>query len=326
MEKMDIFLSIIVPLHNDRDILPGFLEELINALQGRYTNHEIVLIDDGSLDGTSQLIDKLISNQKCIRYIRLAKHYGHEIALGAALDAVIGDYAVVLVPSTDPPDIIPFLIAHTQEGSDIIFGVAKNRKNRPWFRKAGGKAFSWYCAHVLKFQVPENSTSLLVFSRKAINALVQIKTTNRYSRFLSMYTGFKSKEVEYEQISRRKKEGDLKEVVLEVKQALDIIFSHSMSPLYVLTGLGLLASFLNLLYILYVLVVFLLKDDVVEGWTTLSLQTSVMFFMVFLILAVLSKYIGDLVKESKQRPPYYIEEEKNSLVLIEDKDQKNIVS
>jgi hypothetical protein len=103
-----------------------------------------------------------------------------------------------------------------------------------------------------------------------------------------------------------------------------MVVTSSAHPLRLLAGLGLLASGLNLLYMIYVVAIFFLKDQVAEGWTTLSLQASGMFFLVFLILTALCEYVGRILEESRDRPLYYVVEEKNSNVLIADAERRNV--
>jgi len=323
MKKIESFISVIAPLYNDKGIVEGFTKEVAKILKQTYSNYEIVLIDNFSNDGTPSIVENILKEVDCVRYIRLPRQHDEEVAISAGLDTVIGDFVVIMSPSLDPPELIPEVVEYAKTSNGVVFGVLKNRKGQGIFTRIGTKLFYWYAKKVLKLNMPENTTDLRVLSRKVVNAIIKIKESNRYLTLLSTYTGFSSETFHYtqKQGGRKKKKSFLR----QLRFAKNIVVSNSIHPLRFVTFIGFTASLLNFLYLLYIVAIYILKDDIAEGWTTVSFQNASMFFMIFLILTVLSEYIGEILKESKSRPLYYVSDEKCSSVLVSDENRLNIV-
>lgn len=324
MATSDCFVSVVAPLYNDAEIVEAFIVEVIIILQENYSNFELVLVDDGSTDHTGVKVTSLLNRYKCIRLIRLSRRFGTEIAIASGLDSIIGDFAVVMLPDSDPPQLIPEIVLQAREGQGVVFGIRKDRSGEPFMIRVATHLFYWLCRKILNLSLPENSTHFRVLSRQAVNALIQIRDRHRYLRLLSTYVGYTNQSFYYTSINRYgrpKTKGFFEALDL----GIGIIVTNSTHPLRFVSGMGLFAGTLNVVYVAYVMAIYFFKDRVAEGWTTLSLQTAGMFFFVFLILTVLSEYVGHILEESKERPLYYVLEEKNSSVLIADQERRNVV-
>jgi dolichol-phosphate mannosyltransferase len=180
-----------------------------------------------------------------------------------------------------------------------------------------------FARRALQVEIPEASTPFQVLSRRAVNAVTRFKDHWRQLRLHSSLVG-ESLGFEFEPIQRRpavRRRGFLDSVLL----AVDIAVGSSIRPLRFVSALGLAASALNLLYVVYVVVTYLFKAHVQEGWTTTSLQLSGMFFLLFSILTVLSEYVGRVLDESRDRPLYHVAEERNSNVVVADATRRNVV-
>jgi polyisoprenyl-phosphate glycosyltransferase len=316
------FVSVISYLHNDADILEDLLVETMAVLKNNYQHFEIVLVDSGSQDDTINKVNALLKKYEDIRYIRLSRNFGEDMAISAGLDSAIGDVIVVLDPQGDPPALIPDMVAQVRQVDGIVFGVKESTKNHETlFYRLGRKIFNFICKKSLTFVPPDNASFFIGLNRQALNVMVQMGGKSKFIRVFGAYSGFGKQIFQYMPKYRRKqpkKRGFLEAVIYGV----DIITNNSIYPLRLVSFLGLILSGLNLLYIIYVFLVFLLKKNVMEGWVTSSLQVSTMFLMVFIVLTVLSKYIGVLLSEIKNSPSYIIEGEKNSSVILENK--KNV--
>jgi dolichol-phosphate mannosyltransferase len=321
----DCFISVVAPVHNDSAIVESFIREVMAVLQEHYMNYELVLIDDGSEDETVATITALLSQYRCIRLIRLSRRFGEEIAVSAALDSAIGDFVVMMRPNFDPPALIPKMVQHARNGAGIVFGVRNSRSDEPLLVRMGAALFYWYCKKIVKINILRGSTLFRVLSRQAVNAVMQIKDRHRYLRHLSSHVGFASQSFPYEPISR---DGNTptRSFLDALNLAINIVIKYSRHPLRFVSWFGVLASLVNMLYTGFVIYSYLFGDDIAEGWTTLSLQTAVLFFFVFLILTVLSEYIGHIFVELETRPLYYVLEERTSSVLISDQARKNVVT
>jgi len=321
----DCFVSVIAPLSNDEEIVEAFVRETAAVLREHYTNHEIVLVDDGSTDGTVARVTALLEQINCIRLIRCSRSFGTEVAISAGLDSVIGDFVVVMLPDSDPPQLIPRMVELSRSDSRTVVGVRIRREPEPLWSRLGAGFFYAYCNKHLRLNVPENSTYFRVLSRQAVNAITQIKDRMRFLRIFSADVGFPGEQFPYEPTSRRAVRRP-RRLIDAVRLGVGIIVSNSTHPLRIVSWLGLALSGMNLAYIVYVLLIYLFKKKVAEGWATLSLQNAVMFFCLFLFFTVLCEYVGRIIGELRTRPLYYTLEERNSSVIIADEARRNVTT
>lgn len=325
MAVTDCFVSVVAPVHDCGDFIQAFIAEVMAVLREHYTNYELVLVDDGSTDDTPQRVAEELSRHACIRYIRLSRHFGMEAAIGSGLDTVIGDFTVVMLPECDPPRLIPRIVEQARGGADVVFGVREDRGGEPLWMRLGAAFFYWSTRRIFHGVLHPNSTQFRVLSRKAVNAITRIKEKYRYLRLLSFHVGYANQSFLYAPCWREGRwrgRGFWESVSL----AVGMIISFSTHPLRWVSWLGLLASGVNVLYMGYVIITYLTRSRVAEGWTTLSLQASGMFFLLFLFLSVLSEYVGRILEESRDRPLYHVLEERNSNVLLADEERTNVVN
>jgi glycosyltransferase involved in cell wall biosynthesis len=319
----DVFVSLVAPLCNDEPIVESFVREAYDLLAQHYVNFEIVLVDDGSVDKTHLILARLISEVPCLRILSLSRGFGRQTAVLAGLEASIGDYVAVIVPENDPLDLVPQIVERCRDGADVVVGMDVGPKDDGFFRRLLARIFHSYCRRFMGMDV-EGHGDYRVLSRAAINALVQIKDRVRQLRHLTTLIGFKTDRFEYRTISRSGR--DVRPpLVGEIRSALSLIFANSILPLRFASLLGLAASGTNLLYLLYVVAIYFFKSHVAEGWTTLSLQQGGMFFLIFVILTLLSEYVAVVLKESHGRPSYFIARETQSNIVLRDPNRRNVV-
>ncbi len=321
----DTFVSVVSPLHNDADIVEEFIEEIIGVLKSHYANYELVLVDDGSTDATVSAVVPMLKRHECIRLIRLSRNFGSEIAVAAGLDTVIGDFVVVMDPASDPPAAITEMVEMCRKGVGAVFGVKPRNDDAPFYLRHGRRLFYWFLDRALGIDIPHNSTGFNAFSRQTVNAIVSIKDRFRFLRSFSMHVGYGNTTMPYEPI-RRRAERRHRGFLNALDLAVNMIATNSTRPLRFVGLMGLLLSMASFAYIGYVFLVYFFSDNIAAGWTTRSLHTSAMFMFLFMILAVMSEYIGRLLDEVKGRPLYYVVEERHSSVLIAHEDRKNVVT
>jgi polyisoprenyl-phosphate glycosyltransferase len=324
MGAIDCFVSVVAPIRNDASCVAGFIAETIALLRRNYTNYELVLVDDASDDGTVAIVTALLGDWECVRLVRLSRPFGLDTAVSAGLDTVIGDIVIVMLPQTDPIEMIPEIVEQTRHRGDVIFGTYPPRHGVNLPMRIGNALFYWYCRRVLRLKVPVNAAIFRGLSRQAVNALTQIRDRCRYLPVLCAQIGYESAAFTYTPVQRgdRRRGRSIRDAI---GLGIDILTTTSSHPLRFVTWLGLLASLLNVLYALYVVGIYLFKPTVAEGWTTLSLQSGAMFFFVFLILTVLSEYVGHILVQSEARPLYYVLEERNSRVPLAGEHRLNVV-
>ncbi len=322
MPDRSLVVSLVVPLRNDLDILPGFLDRASQALGEAYAFYEIILVDDGSTDGTSRAIGSILERFEKVRYLALTRRFGREIAISAGLETSIGDFVIVAIPGVDPIEQFPALVNRCRRGSGILCGLSTQPVADGWLTSRLSAVFHAYCKNSLGFDYRENATDFRILSRQAVNAITRIRDRHRYLKVFTATTGFEIDYFEYEPGVRAVRPGFGE----RLNHAIEITIANSRHPLRVVSRIGLLLSALNFLYALYIVAVYFFKQNVAEGWTTMSLQMTGMFFFLFLILAVLCEYVGRILEETQNRPLYFVATEKNSSVLLEDSIEKNILN
>ncbi len=295
--------------------------KLASILKEHYANYEVIVIDNGlSVDDLSRL-RQVLQTVPCIRVIRLSKNHDTDTAVFAGIEASIGDYVCVLYDN-DPEHLVPEFVSLATQ-SDIIFGVATNLNRQTKGEQLGASIFYWYSKKYLGINVPKNSTYYICMNRSAANALTRSGRSMRHVRHMALRVGFTSTVYEYELPKDAQPYSHARAVTL-LSRAVDLTANYSSHPLQMLSYFGIIAGILNILYAVYVLIVNFSRDDVAKGWTTLSLQSSLMFFILFMILAVLSEYIGKILSETQQEPPYHIMQELSSTISIADETRRNV--
>jgi glycosyltransferase involved in cell wall biosynthesis len=317
-------VSIVVPLRDDADILRPFADELVQVVRARWQNYEIVFVDDGSRDTTAAIAGELLQKHECLRWLRLSRPFGVEIAISAGLDTVIGDVVVVMQPDSDPPAMVPKFVEEARRTNGIVFGVRTSERVESSTYAAGRRLYNAALRGLLRVDMPERTTLFLAMTRQAMNAVGQIKDKARAVRLFGNLVGFPHAFLEYEPQERRSepRHPRLRE---GIERGVGLIVTNSTQPLRVMSVLGAVLCGLNVLYVLYIVSIYVFKTRVAEGWTTLSLQHAVMFAFLFAILAVLCEYVGRLLTETRDRPLYFVAEERSSQVMIRDEDRRNVV-
>ncbi len=322
MPDRSLVVSLVAPLREDLDVLEAFVDRASRTLSESYAFYEIILVDDGSTDGTAKAIGGILQKYQRVRYLGLSRRFGREVAISAGLETAIGDFVAVVVPGVDPVERVPELVARCRAGSGILCGLSSLPKHDGWFVSKLSSVFHSYCQRALGFDYRDTATDFRVLSRQAVNAITRIKDRHRYLKVFTATMGFELDFFEYEPGERAARPGFGE----RLNHAIEITIANSRHPLRVVSRIGLLLSAINLLYALYVVAIYLFKRNVAEGWTTMSLQMTGMFFFLFLILAVLCEYVGRILEETQARPLYFVASEKNSSVLLENSIEKNILN
>jgi len=321
MDKLDYVISVVAPVHNQGNIIREIIPQLAKELDEKYENFEILLVDDASTDDTTAIIDTLLNDVKCVRYLRLGRHLGKEAAITTGLRSAIGDYVAVMSLKEDPIDAVPLLLdAAMNNKKGVVLGIQKNPRQKSLVLKTLTRLFHWYCKKTMGLILPENFEMFMVLNRKSVNSLTKGKTSECFSRIISL------ERAEMQYVAKEHGSDQNFTFIKKLQSAADTIESNSVYPLTLVTFLGLFASGINLMYTMYVLAVALMKKDVMHGWTTTSLQISIMFFLLFTFLTVLSNYVGKLFNEliGKEIDPIIFE--KNSSVLLANAEEKNVLS
>lgn len=324
MSVASYFVSVVVPLSDDADILEPFVDELVLVLRAGWQNYEVVLVDDASRDATRACAQRCLERHECLRYLRLSRRFGVEAAMMAGLDGVIGDVAVVLQPEADPPALLRGFVEAARKGGGVVFGVRTTPSEQGWLYRTLRQRFASLARRMIGLDLPDQATLYMAFTRQALNAMGQFKDKSRALRIFGALVGFEREVLPYAPRPRRRPVR-VKSVAEALERGISLIVTNSTRPLRLVALLGLVASLVNAAYLVYVLAIALFKPHVAEGWITLSASISGMFLFLFLILAVLCEYVGRLLEESRDRPLYFVAEEASSSVLVADATRRNVV-
>lgn len=323
--KYDVFVSAVVALQDDGDVLAGFVEDASALLARTYKNHELIFVDDGSTDGTQELMGRLLEKLPSIRYIRLPRRFGLEIAVSCGLDNAIGDVVVVLRPASDPVGRLPDFVTRARENHGVVVGVRDEVESLPLSYRFNYGLFHAASRLFLDFPPVRYSTYYMAFTRTALNALLRIKDRYRALRVLGLHAGYKVDALVYRVVSRRAVRRRRSFWTL-LESGVSTIVSNSTRPLRWASVIGMACATANTVYIGYIFLSKLLRDKIASGWASSSLQNSVMFTLLFLLLVVVCEYLGRLLDEVKSRPLYFVDYEKRSREMLADPDIRNVVS
>lgn len=322
MKKLsDIFVSAVYVIDEYAYDAARRVKDLEKVLRSRYANYEVLIIDNGLPIAEVRQLEKLLPIVPCLRLVRLSKPYDTDTAIFAGVEASIGDYVCTLY-NNDPVDLLPEFVELAQD-HDIVFGVAKNLRRKGKIEELGAKIFYWYSKKYMNINIPNGSTYYICLNRSASNALTRSGRFMRHIRHMTKQVGFNSTNYAYNLPQDARRYTSVRSAIL-VSRAIDMVSNYSTHPLRMLSYFGIFAGIINIIYAAYVLAINLSQNDIEKGWTTLSLQSSLMFFILFMILAVLAEYIGKILNETQHEPPYHIMQELNSTISIADETRRNV--
>ncbi len=303
-------VSILVPCFNEEQSLPRLYERLV-ALFNMLPQYdwEVLLVNDGSRDGTLDCIRALRQHDKRVCYIDLSRNFGKECAMLAGFDHVAGDCVIVLdADLQQPPETIPQMLDLWEQGYEDVYARRLSRSGESWLRR---KLSLWFYGLLQKFtkdDVLRNVGDFRLLDRKCINALRQLREQERYTKGLFVWIGFRKAEVTYEQAERATGHSSFGFWRL-LNLAVDGITSFSTAPLRISTIVGLIVSLSALFYMLYVFVkTLVMGGDPVQGFPTLIIVMLFLGGVQLLSLGIIGEYLARIFNETKNRPPYFIRE------------------
>ncbi|MDI6752487.1 MAG: glycosyltransferase family 2 protein [bacterium] len=301
-------VSILLPVYNEEQTLNELYQQLKEATKDSPYKFEIIFVDDGSSDNSYSIIEGFCHQDKRVRAIKLSRNFGHQLSITAAIDASSGDAIVIMdADLQDPPSLIPEMLARWEEGYDVVYASRQQRKDT-WFKRITAHLFYRFFNLIASYKTPQDTGDFRLMSRKAVQALSQLRERNRYLRGLCFWIGYKQTAISFargERIAGKTKYPFLK----MVRFALDGLFSFSNLPLRLSSYLGFVLSFFSLIYLTWILIQkFILKDPhLVLGWTSLLAVILLLGGLQFLILGIHGEYIGRIFDETRKRPLYLIE-------------------
>lgn len=300
-------LSVVAPIFNERDSVEELWRRLTLALTplGEY---EVVLVDDGSTDGSWELLRGIAARDEHVRLLKLSRNFGHQIALTAGLDAARGD-AVVLIDADlqDPPELIPDLVARWQEGFDVVYAVRGRRDGESRVRLLAIAAFYRLFRRLAATDIPADTGDFRLLSRRAVDSLARMPERARYLRGMTSWIGFRQVGVTYRRDPRFAGSSKYPFAKL-LRLASDGIASFSVAPIRLLTRVGFVMIVFCAAVLGWTLYTRFFTDSAPQGWTSVLGVVLLLGGIQLLGMGIVGQYIARIFEETKQRPLYLIEE------------------
>ena len=309
-------ISILIPCYNEEQSLPLLYPELVKLMDGN-TGYEweLMFVNDGSIDGTLQVLKNMRLQDNRVNYLDLSRNFGKEAAMLAGFDHVTGDCMIIIdADMQHPPTLIPEMIKWWELGYDDVYAKRKSRGRESWLRKHLSLLFYKILQSSSRFDLLQNVGDFRLLDRCCINALKRMRESERYTKGLYCWIGFKKKDIEFVQGDRVGGVSSWNYRQL-FSFALDGITSFTNVPLRISTVIGFLVSLFAFLYMVYVFIKALIWGDPVQGFPTLVILILFLGGIQLLSIGIIGEYIGRIYNETKNRPDYIVREFNNEKVL-----------
>ncbi len=301
-------LSVVAPVYNEEATIDEFYARVCAALDG--LRFELVLVDDGSSDGSPAALDRLAATDPRVRIVYLSRNFGHQTALTAGLDHSRGDAVVMLdADLQDPPELIPRMLDHWRAGCDVVYAVREQREGESRFKLSTARWFYKLFDKLAQVELQHNSGDYRLLDRPALDALLSMRERNRFLRGMTVWVGYTQAAVPYRRDPRYA--GQTKYTVSKmVRFSLDAISSFSHRPLQVATLLGFLISTLAFVAIPVVIVLRLL-GSYLPGFSALTIVVLLLGGIQLISIGIIGEYVGRIYDEVKGRPLYLVRARRN---------------
>jgi glycosyltransferase involved in cell wall biosynthesis len=303
-----MILSVIVPAYNEEEVLPEFHRRLQAVLDNLDCATNILYVNDGSTDGTTDILNRLRQDDARVGVIDLSRNFGKEIAMTAGFDHAEGDAVVVIdADLQDPPELIPELVKHFREGYDVVYAQRISRAGERALKKTSAFFFYRLIQASTRVNIPADTGDFRMLSRRALDALKKLREQHRFMKGLYAWIGFPQKAVPYHRDPR--KAGQTKWNYWKLWNfALEGFTSFTIGPLKVATYLGISTAFAAFVYALWVIYKTLAHGDPVAGYPSLMVVILFLGGVQLITIGVLGEYLGRMFDETKQRPLYFVKE------------------
>jgi dolichol-phosphate mannosyltransferase len=302
-------ISIIAPNYNEAGSVQEFYRRICATMEYLGESWELIWVDDGSTDDSSDMIRELAYQDPHVRPVIFARNFGHQLAVTAGMDYSRGQVVIIMDSDLqDPPEVIPDLLAKWREGYEVVYAIRSEREGETWFKLFTASLFYRLIYRITDVDIPLDTGDFRLMDRKVINVLNQMRERHRFLRGMSVWSGFRQTGVEYKRAARFT--GETKFPLRKmVKFASDAITSFSYVPLQIATYLGFFSAGISILAIPAVIVARLAGSKAFEGQATTLIAVLFLGGVQLISLGILGEYIGRLYDEAKGRPLYVVWEE-----------------
>ena len=303
-------ISIVVPCYNEEEAIPLFYEE-INKTSKEIKDYdfEFIFVNDGSKDNSALIMKELAKKDKRVKFIDFSRNFGKEAAMYAGLELSSGDFITTMdVDLQDPPSLLPEMIKGiTEEGYDCVATKSTSRNGYSFLRKTFTKWFYKIIAKISKTEMVAGARDYRLMTRQMVNAIINMKEYNRYSKGLFSFVGFKTKWIEFE--NQERVAGTTKWNFWKLfSYAIDGIVGFSTAPLIVSSIIGVLFCLISFILIIFIIVKTLIFGDPTSGWPSLACIIFFVSGVQLFCIGIIGQYLSKVYLEVKNRPIYIIKD------------------
>lgn len=302
-------ITILIPAYNEQEVLTHLYERL-SKLANETPDYvfEFLFVNDGSRDKTYEIIHGYAEKDPRIAYVNLSRNFGKETAMLAGFDYASGDATVIIdADLQDPPELIPQMIRYWEEGYDDVYAKRHSRQGESWFKKMTSTVFYKLLQRSTHIPIQQDTGDFRLLDKRCIEALRQFRESQRYTKGMFSWIGYKKKEIGYDRDPRAAGETKWNYLKL-VNLAIDGITSFTTAPLRISSFMGILVSLGAFIYIVYLVVRTLFFGTDLAGYPSTMAVILFLGGVQLLSLGVIGEYIGRIFNETKNRPLYFVEE------------------
>lgn len=304
-------VTILIPCYNEEASLENLHDALCTLMDGQKGYAwEVLLVNDGSRDRTLDLIRQLAGKDERISYVSLSRNFGKEAAMLAGFDHASGDCLVIMDADLQhPPTVIPEMLSWWEQGYQDVYARRITRGREPWLRRRLTMSYYRVLQRLSDIDVLPNVGDFRLLDRQCIDALRQLRETERYTKGMYCWIGFRKKEITFEQGDRTAGQSSFT-VRRLLSLATNGITSYSTAPLRLSTVMGVLVSAVAFCFMCYTLIRTMLYGDPARGYPTLMVVILFLGGVQLLSLGIIGEYLGRIFNEAKHRPPYLVGEKR----------------
>lgn len=302
-------ISILIPAYNEEAVLTPLYRRLEKLADGNKSyDFEFLFVNDGSRDKTLEIVKDFAKNDHRVAYVNLSRNFGKEVAMIAGLDHVNGDATVIIdADLQDPPELIPEMIKYWEEGYDDVYARRISRDGETWFKKISSETFYRILQKSTNIPIQVDTGDFRLLNQRCVEALKQFRESQRYTKGMFSWIGYKKKEITYKRDPRVAGETKWNYLKL-INLAIDGITSFTTAPLRISSFFGIITSLISFVFILVIIVKTILFGEPVAGYPSLMAVILFLGGVQLVSIGIIGEYIGRIFIETKNRPLYFVEE------------------
>ena len=308
MDENKKLVTILIPAYNEEAVLPLLYDRLLKLIDGlpQY-NFELLFVNDGSKDRTLELIQEMRKHDPRVCYVNLSRNYGKETAMIAGFDYVNGDCMINIdADLQDPPELISEMLKYWEEGYDDVYAKRKSRKGESFLKKFTSWGYYRVLQSMTNIEIQKDTGDFRLLDRRCVEAIKQMRESQRYTKGLYSWIGYKKKEILYDRDPRAagKTKWNYRKLA---NLSIDGITSFTTAPLRWAALIGILVSLLGFIYMMVIIIKTLIYGIDVPGYASMMVVILFLGGLQLIFLGVIGEYLGRAFYETKHRPLYFID-------------------